>query len=222
VTRVADDPTIRGSAMTSVSRLRGLGLRVWRAKHAISLAGPAAARNLLTRCIMVVCTGVALLGGTVSCVPVPLELDEPDAAPNSPPMLLSVTDVNGNELPSLQTIAIGGGGLTQMSFTVADNDSADFVYVNYYMDYNRDLVGGVPVPTPKVGGCVASQSLSGAERNVDCTVTPACIQFAGDGQVHFLEAIVADRALDDADVSFRGLVGGGLSSIGRWWQVTCQ
>ena len=102
-----------------------------------------------------------------------------------------------------------------MIFTVSDNDAGDAVHVNYYVDYNVTSV------TPRVGGCVATPSVSGSERTVDCATAPVCAQIF-DTAVHFLEATITDRDLDDADPSYRGVLGGGLSTIGRWWQLTCE
>ena len=200
--------------MTSLSRSHTGRQPQCGAKALDSFTGMLAARNLLTGSIMMVSAGAVswALGG---CVPVPLGLDEADAAPNSPPILVSVTDEIGADLPSFKMVTLRRADATQkMIFTVADNDAADAVHVNYYVDYN------FATATPRVGGCVAPPSVGGSERSVECATAPVCTQIADD-EIHYLEAIVADRELDDADPSFRGLVAGGLSTIGRWWQVTC-
>jgi hypothetical protein len=208
------------ATMTSVSRSDGPGLRLPVRNHAQSLGFGRAARNVLALCIMAVsvCGSLGLAVLPAGCVvPVPLELDQPDAAPNSPPIILSVKDETLTEVvsPELELKTVDETG--EFSFTLSDNDRNDQLEVHLYADYNRVDGTGVLHQNNFLSVCLAPP---GDVRTTVCGLSNICAGLVGNGftNPHFLEAVVSDRAIDfDAAPPFRAIPAPGLSTSRAWF-----
>jgi hypothetical protein len=209
------------ATMTSVSRSDGPGLPLPARNSAQSFGFGRAARNVLALCIMAasVCGSLGLAVLPAGCVvPVPLELDQPDAAPNAPPIILSVKDMSLNEVLSpgpLQLHTVDETG--QFFFTLSDNDSGDQLEVHLYADYNRVDTTGLVHQNNFLSVCLAPP---GDVRTTICGLSNICAGLAGNGftNPHFLEAVVSDRPIDfDASPPFRAIPAPGLSTSRAWF-----
>jgi hypothetical protein len=190
-----------------------------------SLAFGRAARNVLIPAVMAVSTVSGALGLAVlpaACVvPVPLELDQPDAAPNSPPIITSVKDSSGNEVLSPGPLKLSPDNETEhFFFTLSDNDRDDNLTVYLYADYNRQDSTSMPRPTTPLQNCIAPP---GEVRNTDCSLANICAALAlGPGNPHFFEAMVTDRPIDlNGTPVFRAVPAPGLSTS-RAWILNCE
>jgi hypothetical protein len=150
--------------------------------------------------------------GLAGCViPPPLERENLDASVNSIPV---ITRLDPN-FPSPGPIAIHRREQEPMSLTVRDNDLNDTVYVYLFVDYNY------PRPVPPLSSC--QSSVTELDRTLTCPLNTLCAFEEGPpDQLHFLEALVTDRALlPEGEPLYRALPPGtGVSH--RAWLMTCH
>lgn len=127
-------------------------------------------------------TGAALAGA--GCVlPVPLELENADAGPSSPPVIQSASPV---ELSFPGPAVLEVGDQRRLVLTIRDQDRDDTIYVKIFVDY------GLPNREKERTDCVVPPS--GSEIRVsDCSVQSICNAALADDANHFMEAMVSDR-----------------------------
>jgi hypothetical protein len=140
-----------------------------------------AVRHLLRSAIVRVATAMACTLASSGCfLPPSLEPEtEADAAPNSIPVIIDST------FPAVQ-VAIRKDGQDPLTLTVRDLDVSDTVYVYFYVDYS------VPEAGPPLSECTGAGGQH--DRVLTCEINSLCYRIPlPDNQVHFLEAVVADR-----------------------------
>ncbi|WP_428262447.1 hypothetical protein [Haliangium sp.] len=144
-----------------------------------------------------------------SCVvPPPLQTEQVDAGLNSIPVMVD------SPFQATGTIAIPRDQQEPVTLTVRDLDQGDSVYVFFYVDY------GLPELGPPLNECRASGGKS--DRQLTCALNSLCYRIPSpDDQLHFLEAVIADRdRLDSGEPINRAFPEGtGLSY--RAWLMTC-
>lgn len=153
---------------------------------------------------------VLLVCVLVGCViPPPLEREDQDAALNSSPVLTGLDP----RYPSPGPIAVSPD-LEPMVLTVRDIDVGDTVWIYFYVDYNY------PDPVPHLNSC--QSAVSAIERPMNCPINALCAFDDGPpDQIHFLEAMITDRALlPDGEPLYRALPEGTGVSF-RSWLMTC-
>lgn len=128
--------------------------------------------------------------GLLGCFPPSLEL-EPETAPNSPPVLLSVRGPTGEELPwpGPVTLVRGTGNATLI---VRDNDLGDSLYAQFFVDY------GMPDPQPtRTPSCRVGPVNTGTDpdRTILCDIRGVCLP-ADVGATRTLLVDVYDREPD--------------------------
>jgi hypothetical protein len=105
---------------------------------------------------------------------------ENDAAPNSIPVIIDTT------FPTTGPVPIRKDGQDPVTLTIRDLDNSDTVYVYFYVDY------GHPEPGPPLAECTGAGGQN--DRVLTCEINSLCYRIPlPDNQVHFLEAVVADR-----------------------------
>lgn len=105
---------------------------------------------------------------------------EADAAPNSIPVIVDFT------FPATRPLPIRKDVQEPVTLTVRDLDIADTVYVYFYVDY------GLPELGPPLNECAGAGG--SIDRTLNCDLNSLCYRIPlPDTQVHFLEAVVADR-----------------------------
>jgi hypothetical protein len=132
---------------------------------------------------------------------------EADAAPNSIPVIVDST-FQGNR------VSIRKEGQEPVTLTIRDLDVSDTVYVYFYVDY------GLPEAGPPLNECTGAGGQH--DRTLNCEINSLCYRIPlPDNQVHFLEAVVADRErLLSGEPGNRAFPEGtGISS--RAWLMTC-
>jgi hypothetical protein len=158
---------------------------------------------------------VLLSCATACVVPPPLELDQPDAGANHPPILRRVRNSAGVELvrPSSGTIefVVGEG---ELIVTTEDADTNDTLFVRMYFDY------GFPAdPTPVRVGCQAAPgAMPTVSREITCPLPGLCVDSStlGDG-MHILEIDVLDREpVSSVRRPFRDVLAPGEVATGAW------
>lgn len=168
--------------------------------------------------MMIVVAGTLLTG----CPPPPLELDEPDAAPNAPPAILSVRNETGVEFAvgAAENIVFIGGGVdpspSLMRLTLVDTDVLDTLYVRGFNNYNE-----TPPAQPARSSCSVSPS---AEPSATRTVTCSLNSFCTTPSNVRLDIVVSDRQPDDAGVlvpTWYAVEDPGLQAF-RVYEITCQ
>jgi hypothetical protein len=172
-------------------------------------------------CVMMIVVAGALLTG---CPPPPLELDEPDAAPNAPPAILSVRNETGAEFAvgAMENIVLLPRGIdpspSLMRLTLVDTDVLDTLYVRGFNDYND-----VPPAQPARSSCSVSPSAEpSATRTVTCSLNSFCTA-ASEVAVR-LDIVVSDRQPDDAGIlvpTWYAVEAPGLQAF-RVYEITCQ
>ncbi len=167
--------------------------------------------GLQSLALMLLCLYLMIVSQIGCVVPPPLELEQADAPPNSPPVILGTTDDITLGFPG--PIIIDSTIETPITLRVSDNDFQDTVYLNFYVDY------GAPSPTPSIITCAGAPGA--IERLVDCSsLGLLCLQIS-DNNFHTVELMASDRPLlfsgepvfravpSDAQISFRS------------WQMQC-
>lgn len=105
---------------------------------------------------------------------------EADAAPNSIPVIIDST------FQATGPLTIRKDVQEPVTLTVRDLDTSDTVYVYFYVDY------GLPETGPPLNGCAGAGG--NVDRTLSCELNSLCNRIPlPDTQVHFLEALVADR-----------------------------
>lgn len=105
---------------------------------------------------------------------------EADAGPNSIPVIIDTT------FTSNQVAIHKEGEDPPLTLTVRDLDAGDTVYVYFYVDY------GLPETGPPLSECTGAGGQH--DRVLTCAIDSLCYRIPlPDNQVHFLEAVVADR-----------------------------
>lgn len=154
----------------------------------------------------------AVLAALAGCViPPPLEREEErDAAVNSIPVVVGLDP----SYPSPGPIAITRQHQETMSLTVRDNDLGDTLWIYFFVDYNY------PDPVPHLNSCQIS--VNELDRTLTCPLNALCAFEDGPpDQIHFLEAMVTDRALlPEGEPIYRALPPGAGVSY-RAWLMTC-
>jgi hypothetical protein len=158
---------------------------------------------------------------TGACViPVPLELEENDAGPTSPPVILSASPP---ELAFPGPITLELSDQRRLGLTVRDQDREDTLYIRFFVNYTDQS------PTSTRADCVVPPPLPLSETRVaDCSIANICREDLVGSTEHFLEAMVADREfLPDNDPrsegqpAFRALPADAAYSF-RSWKLICQ
>lgn len=158
-----------GSPRNDVDRLRNFATMARRLQHTGLVA-----------------VAVALAAG--GCViPPDLEQETPDVTVNAPPIVVSVKDEATQEYPSPgpRPFVRGAGEAT---VTVLDVDTADTLYVQFFVDYDSDD----PTPARSPLCRIAPPADGDIERTLTCDLRGLCTS-ADVGTAHFLEVEVYDR-----------------------------
>jgi hypothetical protein len=161
---------------------------------------------------------VACLSGTVGCViPPDLQQRQQDAGANAPPIVVSVRDDN-EEYPSPGPKSfVRGIGTARV--TVFDVDASDTLYVQMFVQYDRDN------PTPPRSTCppVPPPAMAGnLERVTVCDVRALCTTDDHQNGNLFLEIEVYDRQPgNNGEPVFRDLPEGGQKSA-RSYLMACE
>jgi hypothetical protein len=184
----------RAEPATWMSELHSESLPENAGKPVESHAMTAMARRVhLFAAVMRIAVPTALLTG---CPPPPLSLDEPDAAPNATPAVLSVRSETGVELDGGIATNTIVNGVSTMTLTLADNDVDDTLYVRGFFDYNPTISNP---PSPRANCSVGPSDPRSVERTVTCSLGALCDASAvGDGLPHVFDILVCDRPPDDA------------------------
>lgn len=176
---------------------------------------PPVAWRLLQGIVMVARSAVWLAAPVLltGCpIPPPLETDErPDAAPNSPPVILSASP---DEFAIPGPILLERGDQRRLTLTVHDNNVGDTSYVYFYRDYLQDK------PTPSLAECRSTEPT--VQRLVDCGTSTLCAGLSDtDKTEFFLEAIVADaEKLGEGEPAFRAFPKG-VNFTRVAWVMSC-
>jgi hypothetical protein len=159
-----------------------------------------------------------LVSMLASCVfPPPLELDSPDAAPNSPPTLIEVRDNAANVVPLPGPLVVQADDPRQLTFTLSDNDRGDLLFVNLYVDYN------FPNPSPALDSCVAPVPVTGMQRGATCNALSRLCPADIDTSIqHLMTALISDRALDPAGEPIYQAVTAPGYGMPYTWVLTCE
>ncbi len=168
----------------------------------------------------VVLASAVLLGSVLAApacvVPPPLELDQPDAGPNAPPIFTAASDSAGTPIRPPGVVTVNRLDLTgRLSFTLYDVDADDTLYVRLYVDYDSNA------PLPARSDCFAPPPAAGTQLRTasDCEKAILCNP-ADVGVPHRLEADVSDRPLAQPTSNHRDIEPPGLGST--WtWQLQC-
>lgn len=130
--------------------------------------------NVLARRVHLVALMLAVASAAASCVvPPPLQLDEPDAGANSPPMIISIRGDNAVEYQEQGVVALirGQGSFTA---TLYDTDLDDTLYVRVFVNWTPEntvaanaACSATPLPTPS------------STRTATCDLSGVCLPGAG-------------------------------------------
>ncbi len=155
---------------------------------------------------------LALVTTPACVVPPPLELDQPDAGPNAPPIITGANDSAGNPLRPPGTVTVNRADLGgRLSFRLYDVDTDDTLYVRLYVDYD------LTAPLPARSDCFAPPPADATQERTasDCELAILCNP--GDvGLPHRLEADVSDRPLAQPTANHRDVEAPGLQSTWTW------
>jgi hypothetical protein len=133
-----------------------------------------------------VAVAVALAAG--GCViPPDLEQESTDVAVNAPPIVVSVKDETSQEYPSPGPRPFVRG-VGEATVTILDVDTADTLFVQFFVDYDKDD----PTPARSPLCRIAPPERPEAERTLLCDLRGLCTS-ADVGTTHFLEVEVYDR-----------------------------
>jgi hypothetical protein len=124
-------------------------------------------------------------GGCV--IPPDLEQESTDVAVNAPPIVVSVKDETSQEYPSPGPRPFVRG-VGEATVTMLDVDTADTLFVQFFVDYDSDD----PTPARSPLCRIAPPERPEAERTVRCDLRGLCTS-ADVGTTHFLEVEVYDR-----------------------------
>ncbi|MCA9673793.1 MAG: hypothetical protein H6708_26375 [Kofleriaceae bacterium] len=160
--------------------------------------------------LVVFLASAVLLGAllVVACVvPPPLSLDQPDAGPNAPPIIVAASDTAAQPLRPPGTVTVNVLDTTgELSFQLYDVDVADTLYVRLYVDYDP------AAPLGARSECHAEPSVEqSTTRTAACRSAPLCLE-SDVGSTHRLEADVSDRDVVEGSVSHRDVEPPGLVS----------
>jgi len=182
---------------------------------------------MLSACRVPVCalaaTAAASSGGCV--IPPDLEPAGADAGPSTTPVILGAQPA---EFAFPGPMVLDRGVDRPLTLEVADDDLGDTIYVQLYVDYNREVTGGVP--TPAWASCQAAAT-GQVTRFVECPTQALCTPIAeADLGDHVLEAMVADRPfIPDSDPlaagqpPYRALAEPGRAAYSfRSWVMRCN
>jgi hypothetical protein len=133
----------------------------------------------------VVVAATLAAGGCV--IPPDLQQETSDLTANAPPIVVSVKDEASQEYPSPgpRPFVRGQGEAT---VTVLDIDTADTLFVQFFVDYDADD----PTPARSPLCRIAPPEGGEVERTLRCDLRGLCTS-ADVGPVHFLEVEVYDR-----------------------------
>lgn len=169
----------------------------------------------MARCVHIL--AMSMIAGTTACVvPPPLALDQPDAALNGAPSLVSVRLADGKEVvepPGAVDLQIGADNAT---VTVYDSDLTDTLYVQIFVDYDPAN------STPARSRCSAAPSPTGAaERTASCPMVAVCGADDTATNPHRLLIEVYDREPQiDGTPVFRAVPAPGIADP-RWFTLNC-
>lgn len=138
---------------------------------------------MMCRTAPVVTTGVALVSASACVIPVPLERENADAGPTSPPVILSASPT---ELSFPGPVELQQGDQRRLGLTIRDQDREDTLYIKIFVDY------ALPDQDKERTDCVVPPSDSEL-RAADCSVQSICNDALADGELHLMEAMVSDR-----------------------------
>lgn len=178
------------------------------------------AQRLLGMGMMSVISAASVaLGATFATgcvVPPPLELGDPDAGANSPPIILSA---GGAKYAFPGPFEVVRGEMETISVTLQDIDSEDTLFLELYVDYG---INGTPTPSSSTCA-VQRQETDPSVHIAACPTQSLCTQIdLTDDNEHFLEAMVSDeQVLNQGLPEFRALPEGTGYSF-RAWQFTCR
>ena len=169
------------------------------------------AQLVLSVSLIMLCSAV---GGCF--LPPPLEIGDPDAGPNSPPIFVSASPAPEFSFPG--PMILMRPDERRVSLTLKDNDKDDTLYVRLYVDYNP------AAPSPPWAECIAPPPDDGsAVRVVECAVSTLCNPIAtNDTSFHTLQGMVADRPYrPEGEPAFRALPADAESTL-RSWRMSCE
>jgi hypothetical protein len=155
----------------------------------------------------------ALLTTPACVVPPPLDLDQPDAGPNAPPIITAATDSAGTPIRTPGTVTINRLDLAgRISFQLYDVNVDDTLFVRLYVDYD------LAAPLPARADCFAPPAATNATEvrtASDCEKAILCNP-SDVGTIHRLEADVSDRPLLQPTTNHRDVEAPGLLSTWTW------
>jgi hypothetical protein len=157
---------------------------------------------------------IAMLTVVGCVIPPSLQVDNQDAAINSPPAILSVTS-DLQALPEPGPVLFDRGATAgNLSLSLIDTDLDDTLYVRIFVDYN------LPDRLPPRAQCSVKPNMNPV-RTVTCGLQSLCA--LGDlGVQRSMSIMVFDRApVDSGDPPFQQMPPGGLST-GRFYFLKCQ
>jgi len=132
--------------------------------------------------------------GAACVVPPPLEVDNADAAPNSPPVITQARDAAANSLrpPATLTVNVASQPAADIEVSLYDPDATDDLTLELFVDYD-------PVqPLAARLKCGAPATDTGARsRTTTCTTNGLCVTDDLTTNPHRLEIEVYDRAPAD-------------------------
>jgi hypothetical protein len=183
----------RTAGQTCHGRRRPLtGMSVFRSRQGAHSGGSAAEFQGVARMARglhfwqsVVVAATLAAGGCV--IPPDLQQETSDLTANAPPIVVSVKDEASQEYPSPgpRPFVRGQGEAT---VTVLDIDTADTLFVQFFVDYDADD----PTPARSPLCRIAPPEGGEVERTLRCDLRGLCTS-ADVGPVHFLEVEVYDR-----------------------------
>ena len=158
---------------------------------------------------------IAMLTLGAGCViPPSLEVQDGDAAVNSPPAIVAVAS-DQQPLPEPGPVLFDRGGTAgSLSISLIDTDLLDTLYVRIFVDYN------LPDRLPPRVRCTVPPNMT-TTRTATCALSSLCA--VGDvGATRSMTIMVFDREPFEAgDPPFQQMPPGGLSAS-RFYYLKCQ